>query len=113
EPAPIAPIVWSNVSLVTSSGSFISSVAYVQFMVHSNGSQPPVELQKAAMLPAGSTTGVSEKANRVPDVPRLIVSLPRDTLPVPTAAIMLSPPPGATRMPAGRPKRLEKESLVV
>ena len=40
----------------------------------------------------------------MPEVPRLIASLPSSTQPVPMAAIMLSPPPTATFAVAGTPK---------
>lgn len=79
------------------------SVATVQFIVQISGSQPPVDEQNAAQPAFSSTTGKSAHANSVPDVPRLIVSTPGATLPVPMAAIMLSPPPAATITPCGRP----------
>ena len=39
----------------------------------------------------------------VPLVPKLAVTAPGETLPVPMAPIMLSPPPAETRVSAGKP----------
>src|ERR1051326_8856417 len=77
----------------------IQSVATVQFNVHTSGSQAPVESQKAAASPRGSTPGSARYANAVPDVPRLTTTGPSHTAPVPIAAIMLSPPPALTGTP--------------
>ena len=46
-----------------------------------------------------------EDANIVPLVPKLIVRLPSSTQPVPIAAIILSPPPVATRVSLLKPNR--------
>ena len=83
--------------------SRISSVATVTFMVHTRGSQPLVESQNAAISPPGSTTGASEYAYMVPEVPRLTVTFPGDVFPVPMAPIMLSPPPAETSTSSPRP----------
>jgi hypothetical protein len=80
-----------------------ASVATVQFIVQINGSQPPLDEQNAAQPPASSTTGCMACANSVPEVPRLMLSTPAATLPVPMAAIMLSPPPAETHTFRGRP----------
>ncbi len=80
-----------------------ASVATVQFIVQISGNQPPLEEQKAAQPAASSTTGWAAQVNSVPEVPRLMLSTPAATLPVPMAAIMLSPPPAAMRTPRGRP----------
>ena len=80
----------------------MSSVLTVQFIVHRSGIQPPVDEQNAAIFPCGSITGWSEQAKMVPEVPRLTVTTPDDTLPVPMALIILSPPPIETGVPSGR-----------
>ena len=58
---------------------------------------------KAASSPFGSITGSSEKAQTVPEVPRLTVTTPARMLPVPIALIMLSPLPALTRASPARP----------
>jgi len=75
----------------------------VQFMVHSSGSHWPVASQKGAMPPPASTMGRDDAPNSVPLVPSEATSAPSATAPAPSALIWLSPLPGATRQPAGRP----------
>lgn len=67
-------------------------------MVQISGSQPLLEEQNPAIIAESATTGCSAKVNSVPEVPRLIVVMPGRIFPVPMAAIMLSPPPDATRV---------------
>mmetsp|Transcript_23617 Transcript_23617/g.51543 ORF Transcript_23617/g.51543 Transcript_23617/m.51543 type:complete len:209 (-) Transcript_23617:762-1388(-) len=78
-----------------------SSVAVVQFCVHTSGIQPPVASQNGAIVPEGSITGLAQYPNNVPLVPSETTSLPLFTAPDPRALIMLSPLPGATWMPDG------------
>ena len=81
-------------------------------IVQINGSQPPDDEQNAAHSPSSLTTGASEYANKVPEVPRLMTSLPGATAPVPHSAIMLSPPPTATWTLDGRPKKAALQDLL-
>ena len=53
-----------------------SSVTVVQFMVHSSGSHEPVASQKGLTAPEGSSTGLVDSPNRVPEVPRDITQVP-------------------------------------
>ena len=103
EPAQVAEILSSNSFTLIEKSLRVRSIAPAQFIVHNNGSQSPVDEQNAATAPCRSIIGLSALANNVPDVPRLIVIRPVLTLPVPIAAIILSPPPLATGIPTGRP----------
>ena len=53
-----------------------SSVTVVQFMVHSKGSHDPVASQKGLTAPEGSSMGLVDSPNRVPDVPKDITQVP-------------------------------------
>ena len=113
-PAPISDfaITFSKSSNLIPSEVRRISVPKVQFIVHNSGNQPFVELQNAAMWPLGSITGLSENANTVPELPRLMVALPGVTFPVPIAAIILSPPPVDTGVPSGIPYSIETSRFV-
>src|SRR5579859_1425634 len=65
-------------------------------MVQTRGSHPPEDEQKGATCPVGSDAGCVWKEYTVEEVPRLSVTLPSQTFPVPMAPIMLSPPPAET-----------------
>ena len=45
-------------------------------MVHSSGSHEPVASQKGLTAPEGSSTGLVDSPNRVPEVPKDITQVP-------------------------------------
>ena len=65
----------------------------------------PVLSQKDAISPSGSTYGFSRKVYAVPLVPKLTVTIPGLTLPVPTAPYILSPDPASILHSIEKPKR--------
>ena len=78
----------------------------VRLRVQISGNQPPLLEQKQASAASGLTCGCGAKAYTVPDEPRLMVMSPGSILPVPIAAIMLSPPPLDTTALGFRPSNL-------
>ena len=95
----------SNPSRSISNRFRSSSVAPVQFMVQTSGSQPPVDEQKPANSPSESTT-VSRKNRKLCRSSKAHGNNTRHDVPVPTAAIILSPPPIDTGMFSGKPNSL-------
>ena len=81
----------------------IVSDATVQFIVHRRGSHVSWDEQNDASLFSLSWKGCEAEAKSVPDVPRLMVTRPSETAPVPIALIILSPPPEATAVLSGSP----------
>lgn len=78
----------------------------MQLSVHSSGRPAPVASQKGQMAPLGSRIGCGATPNTVPEVPRDTTSWPGSTTPAPSALIALSPEPGETERPGGRPSEV-------
>src|ERR1700722_1703889 len=79
----------------------VAVTSFVSFIVQTRGNQPPDEEQNGATLPVGSLGALSLNEYTVDEVPRLNVTLPSRTFPVPIAPIMLSPPPEETTVVDG------------